>query len=52
MRIANTGLLLDDPAQSTPGYILICPVDSDRAILLRPDGSVAHEWRTGNGVTN
>jgi len=21
-------------------------------LLLRPDGSVAHEWRTGNGMTN
>lgn len=52
MRITNTGLLYDDPTQSTPGYILICPVDGDKAFLLRPDGSVAHEWQTGNGMTN
>ena len=52
MRITNTGMLYDDAAQSTPGYVLICPVDSETAFLLRPDGSVAHEWRTGNGMTN
>lgn len=52
MRISNTGLLFDDPEQSTPGYVLICPVDSGRAILLGPDGEVAHEWATGNGMTN
>lgn len=46
MRITNTGLLYDHPARFTPGYIQISPVDSDRAFLLRPDGSVAHEWRT------
>ena len=52
MRIRHTGLMFDDPSQSTPGYILICPVEGDRAYLLAPDGSVAHEWVTGNGMTN
>jgi len=52
MRIRNTGLLYDDPSQSTPGYLLICPVDGDLAFLLHPDGSVAHQWQTGNGMTN
>ncbi|MDE0210627.1 MAG: hypothetical protein OXJ64_12165 [Boseongicola sp.] len=52
MRIRHTGLVFDDPSQSTPGYILICPVEGDRAYLLAPDGSVAHEWATGNGMTN
>lgn len=52
MRIANTGLLYDDPSRSTPGYVLICPVDGDRAFLLGPDFEVAHEWRTGGGNTN
>jgi len=36
MRIRNTGLLFDDQAQSTPGYMLICPVEGNRAILLDP----------------
>ena len=52
MRIRNTCLLYDDPSQSTPGYLLICPVDGDTAFLLYPDGSVAHQWKTGNGMTN
>jgi len=52
MRITNTGLLFDDAAQSTPGYMLFSPVDSDLTVLLRPDGSDAHQWRTGNGMTN
>ena len=52
MRITNTGLLHDEPGRSTPGYLLICPVEGDRAFLLGPDGSVAHEWATGNGMTN
>ena len=52
MRIRHTGLLYDNPAQSTPGYILICPVEGERTFLLRPDGSVAHEWQTANGMTN
>ena len=41
MSISNTGLLL---TQSTPGYVLICPALEDRAILLNPEGEVAHEW--------
>ena len=52
MRITNTGLLFDDPEQSTPGYLLISPVDGDQAFLLRPDGSVVHNWKTENGMTN
>lgn len=52
MRIRHTGLLFDDPAQSTPGYMLICPVEGDRAFLLDPDGAVAHEWATAGGMTN
>lgn len=52
MRIRHTGLLYDDPLRSTPGYILICPVDGDRTFLLAPDGSVAHEWETAGGMTN
>ncbi|WP_439144219.1 arylsulfotransferase family protein [Planktotalea sp.] len=52
MRITNTGLLFDDPNRSTPGYIVICPVDDGRTFLLAPDGSVAHEWDTGHGMTN
>ncbi|MEM6985850.1 MAG: arylsulfotransferase family protein [Pseudomonadota bacterium] len=52
MRIRHTGLLFDDPARSTAGYVLICPVDGDRAFLLDPDGEVAHHWRTCRGMTN
>ena len=52
MRITNTGLLYDDPTRSTLGYMLICPVDGDKTFLLRPDGSVAHRWKTKNGMTN
>jgi len=52
MRIRHTGVLFDDPAQSTPGYILICPVEGNRAILLDPEGEVAHEWQTTGGMTN
>lgn len=52
MRITQTGLLFDDPARSTPGYILITTVDGDRTQLLAPDGSVAHEWITERGMTN
>ncbi len=52
MRIRHTGLVFDDPAQSTPGFVLICPVESDKALLLAPDGSVAHEWQTQGGMTN
>jgi len=52
MRIRNTGLLFDDPAQSTPGYILICPVEGNRAILLEPNGEIAHQWQTTGGMTN
>jgi len=52
MRISTTGLLFDDPARSTPGYVLIRPSEGDRTILLDPDGQVAHEWQTGGGVTN
>lgn len=52
MRITNTGLLYDDPSRATPGYVLICPVDGDRAFLLGPDFEVVHEWRTGGGNTN
>jgi len=52
VRITNTGLLFDDPQRSTPGYILLCPVDGDRAMLLRPDGSLAQSWQTGRGMTN
>jgi len=52
MRTYHTGLLFDDPAQSTPGYILICPVEGSRAILLDPQGEVAHEWQTTGGMTN
>ncbi len=52
MRIRNTGLLFEDPAQSTPGYILICPVEGNQAILLGPDGEIAHQWKTSGGMTN
>jgi len=52
MRITNTGVLYDDRSQSTPGYLLICPVDGKKAFLLHPDGHVAHQWATGGGVTN
>jgi len=52
MRITNTGMLLDEPGQSTPGYVLICPVDGKNAFLLSPDGSVAHQWATTGGITN
>lgn len=52
MRIRHTGLLYDDPTRSTPGYVLIRPVEGDKSFLLRPDGSVAHEWQTTNGMTN
>lgn len=52
MRIRNTGVMYDDPSQSTPGYMLIRPVDGDNSFLLGPDGSVAHEWHTTNGMTN
>jgi hypothetical protein len=50
MRIRHTGLLYDDPTRSTPGYVLIRPVEGDKSFLLRPDGSVAHEWQTTNGI--
>ncbi len=52
MQIRHTGVLYEDPNRSTPGYILICPVEGDRAFLLRPNGSVAHTWETGVGMTN
>ena len=52
MRIRHTGLVFEDAEQSTPGYVLICPVEGDRALLLAPDGSVAHEWQTQTGMTN
>ncbi len=52
MRITNTGLLLNDPDRSTPGYVLISPVDSDRVYLLDHDGAVARRWSTGGGMTN
>jgi len=52
MRITNTGLLFDDPSKSTPGFMLICPVDGNRAILLDASGDVAHEWNTAGGITN
>lgn len=52
LRITNTGLLFDDPGLSTPGYVLISTVDSDRAHLLGPDGGVAHEWKVCRGMTN
>jgi len=52
MRIRNTGLLFEDPAQSTPGYILICPVEGNCAILLDPKGEIAHQWQTTGGMTN
>ncbi len=52
MRITNTGLLYDDPDRSTLGYLLICPVDGNAAFLLSPDGSIAHQWVTGGGITN
>lgn len=52
MRISNTGLLYDDSSRSTPGYVLICPVEGNRAFLLGPDFKVAHEWRIGGGITN
>ena len=52
MRITNTGLIYDDPSQSTPGYVLISPVRGNRAILLDPDGEVAHEWQTAGGMTH
>lgn len=52
MQIRHTGLLHDDPSRSTPGFMLIRPVDGDRSLLLRPDGSIAHEWQTTDGMTN
>ena len=52
MRISQTGLLFDDPARSTPGYVLIRPVEGDRAFLLDPNGDVAHQWQTDIGMTN
>lgn len=52
MRISNTGLLYDDPTRSTPGYVLICPVEGREAFLLAPDGSVAQSWQRGMGMTN
>ena len=52
MRIRQTGLLYDDPARSTPGYLLVSPVEGDRTFLLAPDGAVAREWRTCAGMTN
>jgi outer membrane protein assembly factor BamB len=52
MRISHDGLLFDDPARSTPGYVVICPVEGERAFLLDPAGEVAHQWKTGGGMTN
>ncbi|MEM8979501.1 MAG: arylsulfotransferase family protein [Pseudomonadota bacterium] len=52
MRIRHTGLVFDDPKRSTPGYVLIRPVEGDTSFLLRPDGSVAHKWITCTGMTN
>ena len=52
MRIRQTGLVFDDPSQSTQGYILICPVEGNETFLLDPDGHVAHKWQTHNGMTN
>lgn len=52
MRIRHTGLQIEDPARATPGYLLIRPVDGDQTFLLSPGGSVAHTWRTTNGMTN
>lgn len=52
MRLSHTGLIYENPALSTSGYILVCPVEGDRAFLLDPEGSVAHQWQTGGGMTN
>lgn len=52
VQIRNTGVLFDNPAQSTPGYFLICPVSGGDVFLLDPDGAVAHQWATEPGMTN
>jgi outer membrane protein assembly factor BamB len=52
MRIRTTGVVFEDQARSTPGYILIRPAEGNCAFLLGPDGAVAHEWQTEGGITN
>ena len=52
MRIAQTGLLYEEPERSTPGYLLIRPVDGDKTFLLDPSGDVAHVWHSHKGMTN
>lgn len=52
MRITNTGVLHTDPARATPGYLLFSPVEADRVYLIDTKGNLAHEWRTGGGMTN
>ena len=52
MQIYTTGLVSNNDALSTPGFILIRPAEGKKAILLDPDGQVAHEWKTGGGITN
>lgn len=52
MRIVTTGVLYDDPARSTPGYLLLRPSEGNKAFLVDPEGAVAHEWETGYGITN
>jgi len=52
MKLRHTGLQFNDPERSTPGYLLICPVESGDVFLLDPDGAVAHQWATDKGMTN
>ena len=51
MRIRQTGVLFDSP-ESTPGYLLVSPIQGERALLLGPDAEIAYEWRIGRGTTN
>ena len=52
MRITRTGVVHDEPGQSTPGYLLIRPSEGDSSFLLDPDGEVTHKWVGRIGMTN
>lgn len=52
MLIQNTGVTFHDPGRSTPGLVLIKPIESEDVFLIDYSGEVAHQWKTGTGITN
>ena len=52
MLIQNTGVTFHDPDRSTPGLVLFKPIEGEDVFLIDYSGEVAHQWKTGNGITN